>query len=83
MQEALLKESSVALLACGPAFLRPETELSFRLCYINFDGRKALEESRKIGLNTELTDEFIKINCKSTVDGIYALKDWTLKQLSQ
>jgi len=83
MQEALLKESSVALLACGPAFLRPERELSFRLCYINFDGRKALEESRRLGLNCEINEEFIRINCKNTVDGVCAIKEWTLKHLNQ
>ena len=81
MQEALLQEKSVALLACGPAFLRPERELSFRLCYINFDGRKALEESRKIGLNCKLTDEFLRDNCTTTVGGIGALKAWTMEQL--
>lgn len=67
-------------MACGPAFLRPERELSFRLCFINFDGQKALEESRKIGLNSEITDEFLRTNCATTVEGIIALREWTMSQ---
>ena len=83
MQEALLRESSVAILACGPAFLRPEKELSFRLCFVNFDGQKALEGGRKFGIDKDLDDEFVRANCKSTVEGICALKEWTMKQLKQ
>lgn len=83
MQEALLKECSVALMACGPAFLRPEAELSFRLCYINFDGGKALEESRKIGLSTKLDEKFLQANCHTMFAGIQALKAWVTEQLKE
>ncbi|XP_065054027.1 aspartate aminotransferase-like [Rhopilema esculentum] len=83
MQDALLKEASVAIMACGPAFLRPVEELTFRLCYINFDGSKALAESRKLGLNAEITDEFLQANCSQTLDGIEALVTWTKKHLTE
>ena len=83
MQDALLKEASVAIMACGPAFMRPVEELTFRLCYINFDGSKALAESRKLGLNAELTDEFLQANCSQTLDGIEALIAWTKKHLAE
>ena len=81
MQDALLKECSVTMIACGQAFLRPENEFTFRLCYINFDGEKALEASRKIGLDVKLTEEFLRENCSNTLRGVDALTKWTLEQL--
>ena len=81
MQDALLEECSVTMIACGPAFLRPENEFTFRLCYINFDGEKALEASRNVGLDAKLTGEFLRENCLDTLRGVDALKKWTLEQL--
>lgn len=81
MSAALLEETGVALLACGPEFLRPENELTFRLCFINFDGRVALEASRNLGLATTLTESFVEVNCSNTLQGVGILKQWVLDQL--
>ncbi len=83
MQNKLLEEIGVSLLACGPAFLRPETELTFRLCYINFDGKIALEASRELGMDTEISDDFLKLYCSNTLEGVNRLKQWTLQQLER
>ncbi|XP_046355560.2 aspartate aminotransferase-like isoform X2 [Haliotis rufescens] len=77
MCDALLKEASVALMASGPAYLRPLKELTTRLCYVNFDGTDALANSRKLGLDAPLPEEtFVKDFCTSVYDGILALKNW-------
>ncbi|XP_065830087.1 aspartate aminotransferase-like isoform X2 [Oscarella lobularis] len=75
----ILQEASVALLAGGPAFLRPTEELTVRLCYTHFDGAKALLESRAAGLENCLTDEFLSAHCSLTVKGIEALKSWVIR----
>ena len=50
--------------------LSPEDSLTTRLCYINFDGGKALEASLDIGLTKNLTGEFVNKYCHSTVSAI-------------
>ena len=57
-------------MAGGPAFLRPVDEFTTRLCYVNFDGKQALEESYKLGLDTPLTDEFVNQYARPAYDGI-------------
>ena len=57
-------------MAGGPAFLRPENELTIRLCYVNFDGAKALAESEKMGLDVGLPDNFVQTQCSQLYDGI-------------
>lgn len=57
-------------MAGGPAFLRPEDELTVRLCFVNFDGAKALAESQRIGLDTSLPDNFVHTQCTHLHDGI-------------
>ena len=54
----------------GPAFLRPLDELTTRLCFVNFDGTKALEHSRKIGLGTQLGENFVMEYCLPVYRGI-------------
>ena len=69
-------------MACGPAFLRPEKELTFRLCYINFDGEQALEASQTLGLDQEITLCFLEKYCFELTDAIQAIKQWVLRKLS-
>uniref|UniRef100_A0A0L8GXF4 Aminotransferase class I/classII large domain-containing protein n=1 Tax=Octopus bimaculoides TaxID=37653 RepID=A0A0L8GXF4_OCTBM len=80
MCEAMFKEKSIVLMAGGPAFLRPESELTTRLCYVNFDGKKALQKSREIGLDKPLPEDFIKKHCSPLYDGIQAIVSWVLEQ---
>lgn len=80
MCDAIYEEVSVALMAGGPAFLRPVQELTVRLCFVNFDGSIALKASEAIGLDNPLPDGFVEKHCVLTADGIQALKQWTLSQ---
>ena len=57
-------------MAAGPDFLRPETELTTRMCFVNFDGKKALEFSREIGLESPLPENFIEEQCTSLYEAI-------------
>lgn len=57
-------------MAGGPAFLRPVTELTTRLCYVPFNGKSALQASRDIGLDKQLPSGFVKEWCTPIFDGI-------------
>ena len=70
-------------MAGGPAFLRPETELTTRLCYVDFDGDIALKESIRLGLSQPLPEDFVKEYCTQMYDGIKVLKNWGGKILRQ
>ncbi|XP_035827722.1 aspartate aminotransferase [Aplysia californica] len=75
----MLKEAKVAVLAGGPAHLRPVEELTVRLCFVNFDGAPGLAESRRRGLEEGLGDVFVKEFCTPVYEGITALKTWVNK----
>ena len=64
----------------GPAFLRPSTELTVRMCFVNFDGSVALKASMAIGLHNPLPEGFVEEHCVLTVGGIQVLKQWILNQ---
>lgn len=83
MCQAMTKECSVVVMAGGPAFLRPVTELTTRLCYVPFDGKAALQASRELGLDKPLPESFVKEWCTSVYDGIQELKKWVLKHTDQ
>ena len=58
------------LLPGAKVHLRPETELTTRLCFVNFDGTKALKASEEIGLERPLPDDFVRSFCAPTVTAI-------------
>ena len=60
----------------GPAFLHPPTSFSTRLCFIDFDGERALAASRQIGLDNALGPEFVGGHCSRMVDAMDALCSW-------
>lgn len=80
MCDAIFEEVSVALMPGGPAFLRPSTELTVRMCFVNFDGSVALKASMAIGLHNPLPEGFVEEHCVLTVGGIQVLKQWILNQ---
>ncbi len=61
---------------CDPHFMRPKGELTARLCFVNFNGANALQESQKIGLNGTIDNQFVIDYCRPVVDGIAALTEW-------
>ena len=60
-------------MAGGPAFLRPETELTTRLSCIQFDGKAALQASRTLGLDKPITKTFVQKWCTPVYKGIQVL----------
>ncbi|XP_071157014.1 aspartate aminotransferase-like [Mytilus edulis] len=83
MCKAMTAECSVVVMAGGPAFLRPVEELTTRLCYVPFDGKGALQASRKLGLEKPLPEKFVQEYCTPVYDGIQALKTWVMKHSEQ
>ena len=60
----------------GYAFGRPPEELTARLAYINFDGKKALEAADKISADEPLDDNFLEKYCKGPIVAIERLCEW-------
>jgi len=75
LAEKLLKDTGVAVLH-GAAFSRPEKELTVRIAFVNFDGGKALEESRKIPLSEPLPKNFLDLYCGETTEAMKKVKKW-------
>ena len=72
--EQLLKETGVALLP-GVAFGRPSHELTARLSFVDFDGKKALEA---VALHEyiPLDENFIKKHCPKIIRAMKSIEDW-------
>jgi aspartate aminotransferase len=69
----LLEERGVAILP-GADFGRPESELSARLAYVNFDGSKAINH---LHFADSTPDElFLKKYCGETIEATDSLCDW-------
>ena len=71
--EQLLSQTGVAVLP-GSEFGRPESELTLRAAYVNFDGASAL---RAASLCTgELTTSFLEEQCPQVIKAVDTLCDW-------
>lgn len=73
--EYLLEETGVALLP-GTAFGRPENELTARLSFVDFDGKKALKEYK----NDMPTEVFMREFCPNIVEAAHQLTQWLTSQ---
>jgi aspartate aminotransferase len=73
--ERLLEETGVAILPAS-RFGCPPGELAARLSYVNFDGRRALEELASIGDQVELDESYLKKLCPQTIEGVRRLANW-------
>lgn len=71
--ERLLEETGVATLP-GSHFGRPESELTIRMAYVDFDGDVALKQS--FYTETELGELFVKDLAPNVIEGVNALCDW-------
>lgn len=80
--DQILRQSNVAVMPCAPYFARPDGELSARLCFVNFDGAKALAASRQLPRDAAISeghDEesgFVVEYCAPLVKGIDCLGKW-------
>jgi len=71
----LLNETGVALLP-GSEFGRPDTELTARLAFVDFDGGRALEAVAVIPHEQPLDRTFLKRHCRPVVAGVEAIAAW-------
>ncbi|MDF0591650.1 pyridoxal phosphate-dependent aminotransferase [Candidatus Methanocrinis natronophilus] len=73
--ERLLADKGVATLP-GSAFGRPDSELSARIAYVNFDGSAALAASETIPLHQKLPEDFIPTICDETIEAAREIASW-------
>ena len=75
MCSAMLKEVHVALLP-GSDFLRSETEFNVRLCFVDFDGKVAMDLLKNYANldNKSTANIFVKRAAPRVVEGIKRLK---------
>lgn len=77
--EHLLGKTGIAMLP-GRDFGRSPEELTARLAYVNFDGKKALEAAYQVPSERPLDDHFLYSYCSGPVLAAEILCDW-LKNL--
>lgn len=73
--EHLLKETGIAMLP-GMDFGRAPEELTARLAYVNFDGKKALEAANQIPASLFLDDDFLYSYCAGPIVATENLCKW-------
>jgi len=73
--DKLLEDTGVAMLP-GRAFGRPTRELTARIAYVDFDGAKALDLSREIGLDQPLSEDYLSEACGNILEAIGLICDW-------
>lgn len=71
----LLDETGVAILP-GISFGRPESELTARIAYIDFDGVRAMSAAQQTKSEKEIDKEFLKTYCGNTLNAIDLICDW-------
>lgn len=72
---ALLEKTGVAMLP-GSDFGRRQEELTARIAYVNFDGGKALNHSRKEYLHRDLDEHFLNTCCADVVEAANRISGW-------
>ena len=70
----LLEDTGVATLP-GSVFGRPDDELTLRLSYVDFDGRRALDARRALG-SSMVDDAFLEAYCGRVLEAIRLMLRW-------
>lgn len=65
----ILQETGVAMLP-GNNFGRPEEELTVRLAFVNFDGKKVLSALSQLADDQPVDERFLKQYCPRTIEAI-------------
>ncbi|MFN0085404.1 MAG: pyridoxal phosphate-dependent aminotransferase [Blastocatellia bacterium] len=73
--ERLLQDTGVALLP-GSDFGRPADEFTCRLAYVDFDGEACLAAARRVPLEQELDEAFLRAHCGRVLTAIELIEDW-------
>lgn len=72
----ILEETGVAILP-GRDFGRPKYELTARMAYVNFEGKKALQAATDLYDNNKpIDEEFLRAYCNEPVIAIKLICDW-------
>jgi len=94
LTNAMMEEARIAMVEAGPCFGRPETELTCRLAYIDFDGGYALSQvnldESKSSLTTRqyveecnLDEKFVEKACPRLYGGMTRLFRWIEQEKSR
>jgi len=73
--ERLLNDTGVAFLP-GIAFGRDSEELTARIAYVDFDGRKALSAVSECPPDQPLNDDFVHEHCGRVVEAMDRICNW-------
>ena len=73
--ERLLNDTGVAMLP-GSDFGRPETELTCRIAYVDFDGGRSLDAAESVPGEHELSEDFVTRHCGAVVEAIDLVAGW-------
>jgi aspartate aminotransferase len=73
--ERILIETGVAMLP-GSAFGRPESELTARIAYVDFNGEAAMKAVSGTVEENNVDDDFLDKYCSNTVHAIQLVSDW-------
>jgi aspartate aminotransferase len=73
--ERLLKETGVAILP-GSEFGRPQTELTARIAYVDFDGASALATAETLPRDKPLDEGFLRTYCGCVLTAVERMCEW-------
>lgn len=73
--QKLLEDTGVALLP-GSVFGRPESELTARLAYVDFDGARALGAAEILPPYKTPDDDFLNTNCSHIIEAVNLICSW-------
>ncbi len=71
----LLDDTGVAILP-GSSFGRPESELTARIAFVDFDGARALAAAEQQPADQPLTGNFLETYCSKQLEGIDKICQW-------
>lgn len=81
MCDILFQESAVALMPWDTYDNGGKERYTVRFCYVNFDGKDALQASVALGGEEPLNDAFVVEHCPKTAVGMTALSTWIKKHI--
>lgn len=73
--EQILEDTGAAMLP-GCVFGRPESELTARIAYVDFDGDQVLKNYKQSASNGKTDMEFLKSRCSNVIIAIELICEW-------
>ena len=75
LSERLLQDTGVATIP-GESFGRPPDELTLRMAYVDFDGRRALDAAGAMNPDQELDETFLRTRCPKVTEAMDRVAAW-------